>query len=320
MLVGARRHHRGALGRRGLARLAVLDHRPPVALRRRADLPRSPGAVPARRGVGRHGGVAAALHRHRRPRGRGGDPAPAMAPRGGRGCHDVLARRHRVRPGVTPAAPRRALGRRVRDEPDPRAPGDGDPPAAALRRPGARRRGGGGIPAAPVAAGERRRAHRGDDARGGLELHGAGLGWLLGLGPRREHLPRRVAGCARRAALAGPRPPTGRRGAERSGAAGHGVHAGAVAARARRRRGGPLGTHPIGPRLRRAARRRLVAGGAGGDDRGRGGLGGVAVPPGVVVVEHVGSPSHRGRRWPGDARRRADRFAGSGRDRRRRRA
>ena len=89
---------------------------------------------------------------------------------------------------------------------------------------------------------------RGDDARCRVELHGAGLGWLLGMGSGGEHVAAGLDGGARgdpcRALGRGPAvAPRGRRGAVGAGRA--------------RRRARAIGAHAVGARVRRTARRRV---------------------------------------------------------------
>ncbi len=195
--------------------------------------------VSARRGVGRDGGLAAAVRRDRRHR-RGdrrsapGRSAPGLARRRDRSRRTG----DRARPRLAVRTARRPCGRRVRADPDPRALGDDDPPAAALPRPG------GDPPTVPrrgddaaLAAGRPRPAHPGDGPRRMVELCRTGLGWLLGVGPGRERLVRPLAGVDRRA----PRR-TGTSWLARPAA---------VRRRPRRCGGVSLGCRPVRPRLRR---------------------------------------------------------------------
>ena len=90
-------------------------------------------------------------------------------------------------------------------------------------------------------------ADRGDDARCRVELHGAGLGRVLGMGSGGEHVAARLDGRARGDPRRAPRAP-GRGVRDRRDA----VDAGRA-----RRRARAIGAHAVGARLRRAARRRL---------------------------------------------------------------
>ena len=145
----ARHGHGSGLARAALARPRVPADVTGLGVRGRAEPRRRTLVLPPRRRVGRHGGLAPAVHGHRRRGSRPGGPARHRVGTLGRRRHGAGAgpRRRPARLAVRSA--RCAGDDRVRDEPDPRASGDGDPPTDALRRTGRGRRGGRGRRRAP---------------------------------------------------------------------------------------------------------------------------------------------------------------------------
>ena len=304
-----RRSHRRRHGRPGLG---AADRRLRHRLRGPGHQPVDDLALPARVAVGRDGGIAAAVvlappgrRRSRRP---GAAAAGAGPVRGRPSCSGRDRRR-----GAAPAAgagrsfcpPGLPGPRRRRAHPDPRAPGHALPPADPLpgpdgpgrplrpdsRRPGPR-------PPRPGLARPRPPLHPGGvggvvgraGGRRPLGLSGAGLGWLLGLGPGGERRPAALAGRhrlpPRRPGGGPPEParPVRRRWAGHRRPVDGGAGPGRLCARPARRLPHTVGGNRVRARLRRGPGGRRCPPGRGGRGSCR-----------VRVPARPGPPEHRRR-------------------------